>query len=235
MLSPKLAEALGMTSQKINDINCVKFIWWHFYQMYRILRKDTAQLKPGHPSSSTNVEDYEFGLHDSEISRYVYHANMFHALMIFRYGCKDVTPYMMKFVNIVPKHLCSTPFKSLMHVATEGGERTHYMHICFYHQVCKTNIYKWLLVLTSVGSSSLLSYSWQNLSLCFQHSTRDGGLHKPDTILMLLSWSYRNLRERINDCPEQIRTDFEHYAQQHVKTPSNFLYLITFMVKTNFP
>lgn len=216
MLSPKLAEALGMTSQKINDINCVKFIWWHFYQMYRILRKDTAQLKPGHPSSSTNVEDYEFGLHDSEISRYVYHANMFHALMIFRYGCKEVTPYMMKFVDVVPKHLCSTPFKSLMRVATEGGERTHYMHICFYYQVCKTNIYKWLLVLTSVGSSSLLSYSWQNLSLCFQHSTRDGGLHKPDTILMLLSWSYRNLRERINDCPEQIRTDFEHYAQQHV-------------------
>ena len=71
-------------------------------------------LKPGHPSSSTNVEDYEFGLHDSEISRYVYHANMFHALMIFRYGCKEVTPYMMKFVDVVPKHLCSTPFKSLM-------------------------------------------------------------------------------------------------------------------------
>lgn len=141
---------------------------------------------------------------------------MFHALMIFRYGCKEVTPYMMKFVDVVPKHLCSTPFKSLMRVATEGGERTHYMHICFYYQVCKTNTYKWLLVLTSVGSSSLLSYSWQNLSLCFQHSTRDGGLHKPDTILMLLFWSYRNLRERINDCPEQIRTDFEHYAQQHV-------------------
>ena len=60
MLSPKLAEALGRTSQKINDIECVKFIWWHFYQMYRILRKDTAQLKPGHPVSSTNVEDYEF-------------------------------------------------------------------------------------------------------------------------------------------------------------------------------
>lgn len=114
MLSPKLAEALGMTSQKINDINCVKFIWWHFYQMYRILRKDTAQLKPGHPSSSTNVQDYEFGLHDSEISRYVYHANMFHALIIFRYGYKEVTPYMMKFVDVVPKqhpiqviHACS--------------------------------------------------------------------------------------------------------------------------------
>ena len=82
------------------------------------------------------------------------------------------TPYMMKFVDVFPKHLCSTPFKSLMRVATEGGERTHYMHICFYYQVCKTNTYKWLLVLTSVGSSSLLSYSWQNLSLCFQHSTR---------------------------------------------------------------
>lgn len=115
MLSQKLAEALGRTSRKINDIECVKFIWWHFYQMYRILRKDTAQLKPGHPVSSTNVDDYEFGLHDSEIARYVYHANMFHALMIFRYGFKEVTPYMMKFVDVVPSpqhpiqvtHACS--------------------------------------------------------------------------------------------------------------------------------
>ena len=110
--------------------------------MYRILRKDTAHLKPGHPVSSTNVEDYEFGLHDSEIARYVYHAYMFHALMIFRYGYKEVTPYMMKFMDVVPKHLRSTPFKSLMRGATEGGERTHYIHICFYYQVCYTIIYK---------------------------------------------------------------------------------------------
>ncbi|KAJ7374959.1 hypothetical protein OS493_001684, partial [Desmophyllum pertusum] len=182
MLSPKLMEALERMSQNINDIDCVKLIWWHFYQMYRILRKDVAQLKPGHPVGSTNIEDYEFGIQDAEIARYVYHANIFHSLMVFRYGCKELTPYMMKFVDVVPKHLRSTPFKSLMRVATEGGERTHYMHICFY----------------------------------YQHSTRDGGLHKPDTILMLLSWSYRNLRERINDCPEQIRTDFESYAQRHL-------------------
>ena len=55
--------------------------------------------------------------------------------MVFRYGCQELTPYMMKFVDVVPKHLCSTPFKSLMRVATEGVERTHYMHICFYYQV----------------------------------------------------------------------------------------------------
>lgn len=149
MLSRKLAEALGWTSQKINDIDCVKFIWWHFYQMYRILRKDTAQLKRGHPISSTNVEDYEFGLHDSEIARYVYHANMFHALMVFRYGCKELTPYMMKFVDVVPKHLHSTAFKSLMRVATEGGEWTHYMHICFiirYVIPAFTNDYRYTVV-----------------------------------------------------------------------------------------
>ena len=56
----------------------------------------------------------------------------------------------------------------------------------------------------------------QRFPVVFQHSTRDGGFQKPDTILMLLSWSYRNLRERINDCPEQIRTDYEKYAQRHV-------------------
>ena len=136
MMSPKLTEALERTSQNINDIDCVKLIWWHFYQMYRILRKDTAQPKPECTIiGSTNVEDYEFGLSDAEIVRYVHHANMFHSLMIFRYGCKEITPYMMKFVDVVPKHLYSTPFKSLMRVATEGGERIHYMHMCFYYQV----------------------------------------------------------------------------------------------------
>ena len=49
-----------------------------------------------------------------------------------------------------------------------------------------------------------------------QHSTRDGGFQKPDTILSLLSWSYRNLQERINDCPPKIKSDFDCYAQRHV-------------------
>ena len=141
MMSPQLTQALERTSQKINDIDCAKLIWRHFYQMYRILRKDTAQLKTGCQTGSTNVEDYEFGLQEVEIDSYVYHANMFHSLMVFRYGYKELTPYMMKFVDVVPKHLRSTPFKSLMRVATEGGERTHYMHMCFYYQVCCINIY----------------------------------------------------------------------------------------------
>ena len=136
MLSPKLVEAVKTTSQRISDIDCVKFIWFHFYQMYRILRKDSAQLKPGCIVGSTNVEDYQFGLTDEEIATYVNHANIFHSLMVFRYGYWELTPYMMKFVDVIPKHLCSTPFRSLMRVATEGGERTHYMHICFYYQVC---------------------------------------------------------------------------------------------------
>lgn len=136
MMPRKLAEALKTTSRSIADIDSVKLIWWHFYQMYRILRKENAQLKEGRSVGSTNVEDYEFGLKDEEIAAYVNHANIFHSLMVFRYGCRELTPYMMKFVDVVPKHLCSTPFKSLMRVATEGGERTHYMHICFYYQVC---------------------------------------------------------------------------------------------------
>ena len=105
-------------------------------------RYSSTKARASNQFNKINVDDYEFGLPDSEIARYVYHANMFHALMIFRYGCKEVTPYMMKFVDVVPKHLRSTPFKSLMRVATEGGERTHYMHICFYYQVCYSNIYK---------------------------------------------------------------------------------------------
>lgn len=121
-------------------------------------------------------------MQEDEIEAYIHHANIFHSLTAFRYGHHELTPYMMKFVDVVPKLLRSLPFKSLMRVATEGGERTHYMHICFY----------------------------------YQHSTRDGGLNKPDTILSLLSWSYRNLRERINDYTEEVKSDFDIYAARHV-------------------
>ena len=89
MLSPKLAEAMETTSQRISDIDCVKFIWFNFYQMYRMLRTDSAQLRPGRPAGSTNVEDYQFGLTDGEIATYVNHANIFHSLMVFRYGYRD--------------------------------------------------------------------------------------------------------------------------------------------------
>lgn len=74
-------------------------------------------------------------MQEDEIEAYIHHANIFHSLTAFRYGHHELTPYMMKFVDVVPKLLHSLPFKSLMRVATEGGERTHYMHICFYYQV----------------------------------------------------------------------------------------------------
>ena len=135
MLPLKITKALQRTSQKISDTECVKLIWWHFYQMYRILRRDVTKLKTDCAQGSKNVEDYEFGLQEDEIEAYIHHANIFHSLTAFRYGHHELTPYMMKFVDVVPKLLRSLPFKSLMWVATEGGERTHYMHICFYYQV----------------------------------------------------------------------------------------------------
>lgn len=79
---------------------------------------------------------YEFGLQEDEIEAYIHHSNIFHSLTAFRYGHHELTPYMMKFVDVVPKLLRSLPFKSLLRVATEGGERTLiYMHICFDYQV----------------------------------------------------------------------------------------------------
>lgn len=80
-----------------------------------------------------NVEDYEFGLYDFEIVRYVYYVNMFYVLMIFCYGCKEVIFYMMKFVDVVLKYFCSILFKLFMCVVIEGGEWIYYMYICFYY------------------------------------------------------------------------------------------------------
>lgn len=74
-------------------------------------------------------------MQEDEIESYIHHANIFHSLTAFCYGHCELTPYMMKFVDVVSKLLRNLPFKSLMRVATEGGEQTHYMHICFYYQV----------------------------------------------------------------------------------------------------
>ena len=97
MLPLKITKALQRTSQKISDTECVKLIWWHFYQMYRILRRDVAKLKTDCAQGSKNVEDYEFGLQEDEIEAYIHHANIFHSLTAFRYGHHELTPYMMKF------------------------------------------------------------------------------------------------------------------------------------------
>ncbi len=77
---------------------------------------------------STNPKDYLFGLSDEKVTSYIKSANIFHGLICYRYGSDALTPYMTKCVDIIPILLKSLPFKSMMRISTEEGERMHYMH-----------------------------------------------------------------------------------------------------------
>ena len=97
--------------------------------MYEICRLDPEpKLKDGKFSDSHNVHDYHFGVTENQVVEYVKHADIFHALMCFRYDKDKITPYMVKAVDIVPILLRSLPFHSIMRVSTEGGEHLHYKH-----------------------------------------------------------------------------------------------------------
>ena len=77
-------------------------------------------------------------------------------------------------------------------------------------------------LLKSIPFHSLMRVSTEGaehvhyMHMCFyyQHSTRGGGWKKTDTILMLLVWTYRQLRHRISLCPPEVRSDFDAFVQK---------------------
>ena len=60
-------------------------------------------------------------------------ADLFHSLIIFRYGASRLFPYTMKRIDNVPILLKRLPFHSLARGSTEGGERSHYQDQLIYY------------------------------------------------------------------------------------------------------
>ena len=77
--------------------------------------------------------ELQFGLDDSEINEYQHLADLFHALILFRYGPQRLVPYVVKRVDIVPILLRDLPWHGLMRGSTEGGERSHYRDQCWFY------------------------------------------------------------------------------------------------------
>ena len=87
----------------------------------RIARMDPDPvLKEDRVKESRTEGDYSFGVTDHHISTYIHHADLFHSLFVFRFGKDNLTPYMMKFIDVVPELLKSLPFRSVMRGSTEG-------------------------------------------------------------------------------------------------------------------
>lgn len=97
--------------------------------MHEINRMEpTPVLVDEGKKGSTNPKDYLFGVTNEKVTSYIKSADIFHGLMCYGYGSDALTPYMTKCVDIIPILLRSLPFKSMMRMSTEGGERMHYMH-----------------------------------------------------------------------------------------------------------
>lgn len=111
-----------------------KEIWHHFYKMVIIVKNDPAPiLVEGKEQGSLNPEDYVWGYTKQQKESYVHHAECFYQLFVLRYSSKNLTPYMIKFIDYAPIFMEQLPF-SMGRYQSEAGEHANYLHNCFYYQ-----------------------------------------------------------------------------------------------------
>ena len=128
-LPPALKDLLEWPTSKITEYDCETLLWQHHFAMHEINRMEPPPVLISQENKgSTDADHYKFGVSDANIKSYVKSADIFHGLVCFMYGSDALTPYMMKCIDIVPTFLRSLPFKSMMRMSTEGGERMHYLH-----------------------------------------------------------------------------------------------------------
>lgn len=133
VLPPNVRNALEL-KEEYTELELVVAIWENFYSMIGIIKSDPVPcIKDGRIAGSLNPDDYSFGYRDGDIKRYVKHADCFYQLFKLRYTCCDLTPYMMKFVDIAPLLMSSLPF-SVGRFQSEGREHTNYQHNRFFFQ-----------------------------------------------------------------------------------------------------
>ena len=128
-----LQRLLRTSSRQTSKLEISKLIFHHLAHMFKIARMDLPRLIPGKSQSSTDVADYRFGMNDDEISKYQYHADCFHRLMLFLHG-NVFTGYEMKLVDVVPILMKTTPFRGVMRLVTEQGEHSHYEDMRTFYQ-----------------------------------------------------------------------------------------------------
>lgn len=129
-----LARMLAIGGQGYSTGQLISILHGLMWKMHKIFSMERVKLKEGKIPGSKIEEDYEFGLTDEQIEAYVKHADMFHRLFCFLYGACELTPYMMKLIDVVPMLMRSLPFRSPMRISTEAGEHRHYMNMVYFYQ-----------------------------------------------------------------------------------------------------
>jgi hypothetical protein len=103
------------------EFDLVSRIWYHFYSMHLIAVEDKK-------SANSNSDPYS----EDEILKYKFHAETFYQLFVHRYGFKELTPYMMCYIDHIPQLMRRLPF-SVGRFVAEGGENTNYFHQKFFY------------------------------------------------------------------------------------------------------
>ena len=74
----------------------------------------SPRLRPGAPEDSSNPDDYEFGLDESDIQEYVCLADLLHASFTAVWSTERLTSYLIKLIDYVPAFLGKGDIHSLM-------------------------------------------------------------------------------------------------------------------------
>jgi hypothetical protein len=120
-----LQKALGLESRTISEYDLENQIWRVNWELHLLSRKDPVP-------STDHLDSPRFGLTPEEIEKYIALADLFHGLLLHRYGSTGLYPYVMKRVDVMPILLKELPFHSLFRFSTEGGEHAHYLHQCYF-------------------------------------------------------------------------------------------------------
>lgn len=97
--------------------------WRGHWKLHLLCRRDNDPCK-----DQADANNLIFGLSDEKIKNYVELSDLFHGLILYRYGATGL--YVTKRVDLESPLLKQLPFHSLFRCSTEGGAQAHYLHQC---------------------------------------------------------------------------------------------------------
>ena len=205
-----------MQSVTVSYKSVIQMLHLHMWEMYQLLTSDPIAVRDNCDPQSKQERDFSFGLSDDDSVCYRNHADKFHRLFCCIYNPKDLTPYMMKLIDVAPILLNRLPFRSMMRLATEAGEHHHYKNMMYFYQH----------TLRGGGKNrptvlkALFKWQWR----CLCHRIREGPSEVSKAFDEFID---DQLRIHNNDRDNDGNTTIEEPCQEHEPPATNGLSVLT--------
>ena len=110
---------------ELNHFQTVAMIWESLHIMFDILKTEPgdpeSHLLEGAPEGSNHTKDYLWGYTAEQRDTYKFHAERFYQLFCMRYSFRNLTPYMLKFIDYAPLFMTTVTVQfPICHFQTEG-------------------------------------------------------------------------------------------------------------------